>query len=164
MRLDKFSADEINSRVYLGDLDSSKHLPSYITHVISLLSEKPCLSPYEPKRKHLFISAQDDEDQDLLTVFGKCYVFIRNALKANKKNHVLIHCRAGRSRSATIATMYLMRIHRWTFDQAEQHLKQKRPIISINDGKYILKKDCYKNARVLLCRNISLKIKRTNAH
>ena len=135
MHLPDFSVTQIKTRVYLAGIKSSKNLSANITHVLSLLSEKPDLHPHESKRKHLYICAADNENQDLLSYFGVCYDFIHNALNENSTNEILIHCRAGRSRSATIAMMFLMRTYRWNYDQANQYLTKKRPIIKINKGR-----------------------------
>lgn len=125
-------------RIYLGDLDSLNILPPEVTHIISILSEKRSLPTRVTKRNHLFIAAGDNENQDLLSMFSKCYKFIQNALEENSTNEVLIHCRAGRSRSATIATMYLMRTYRWNYDEAKKYLLTRRPLVKINDGKNIV--------------------------
>lgn len=131
--------------LYLGDISSTKNLPSQVTHVITLLSEKPRLPPSDKERKHFFIAAGDRESQDLLSIFPACYKFIQKALAENSTNKVLIHCRAGRSRSPTIVIMYLMRAYQWNYEKAENYLKERRPIISINDGKNIVKRIYCKN-------------------
>jgi protein-tyrosine phosphatase len=147
-----FSADKIQPRVHLGGIDSFENLPSFITHVVSLLHKRPKLTDRSTV-KQLFIRAEDDENQDLSSTFGACYGFIRAALEENNTNQVLIHCRAGKSRSATIMMMYLIRTRQWTYHKAKQYLKRKRPVIKINRGKKILKRNCYKSERVLLCIN-----------
>jgi len=45
---------------------------------------------------------------------------------------ILIHCRAGISRSATICIAYLMYAGRLTLDEAHDYLKRRRPLISPN--------------------------------
>jgi len=45
---------------------------------------------------------------------------------------VLIHCRAGISRSATVCIAYLMYAGRLSLDQAHDYLKLRRPLISPN--------------------------------
>ena len=43
----------------------------------------------------------------------------------NKK--ILIHCRAGQQRSATLATMYLMKYHNMSAEKAKIFVREKRP-------------------------------------
>jgi len=47
---------------------------------------------------------------------------------------VLVHCLAGKSRSATIVIAYLMVVNNWTCDMAYKFLVAKRPVISPNLG------------------------------
>ncbi|KAK9500907.1 hypothetical protein O3M35_002072 [Rhynocoris fuscipes] len=50
--------------------------------------------------------------------------FIQKFEKMNKS--VYVHCKAGRTRSATLVACYLMSKHRWTVDQAVSFLQEKR--------------------------------------
>ncbi|XP_062845972.1 phosphatidylglycerophosphatase and protein-tyrosine phosphatase 1 [Trichomycterus rosablanca] len=47
---------------------------------------------------------------------------------------VYIHCKAGRSRSATVAAAYLIRIHCWTPDEACNMLSTVRPHVLIRSA------------------------------
>jgi len=47
-------------------------------------------------------------------------------------NSVYIHCTGGRGRSATIAWCVLMRIYRYTFENAMEHLKEQRPQLMLS--------------------------------
>jgi len=47
---------------------------------------------------------------------------------------VLVHCRAGVSRSASIVIAYLMKYHNLSFSQAQNYLRSRRPIINPNAG------------------------------
>jgi hypothetical protein len=145
MATNAFTANEIDPRVYLGDKKSSKNLPAFITHVISLRCKKPQLKPVGPSRKQMFIRARDKKHENLSSVFGICYDFIRTALEENQTNRILIHCRKGKSRSATIAMMYLMKRYDWSYRRAENNLTSIRPQTEINEGKTILIKYRYKN-------------------
>ena len=49
-----------------------------------------------------------------------------------REQKVLVHCKAGISRSATICLAYLMWYHKWTLEQAYDFLKAKRRLISPN--------------------------------
>ncbi|XP_060924322.1 phosphatidylglycerophosphatase and protein-tyrosine phosphatase 1 [Limanda limanda] len=44
---------------------------------------------------------------------------------------VYIHCKAGRSRSATLAAAYLIRLHRWTPEEAVRRLAAVRPHVLV---------------------------------
>ncbi|XP_077444143.1 phosphatidylglycerophosphatase and protein-tyrosine phosphatase 1 [Stigmatopora argus] len=47
---------------------------------------------------------------------------------------VYVHCKAGRSRSATLAAAYLIRLHCWTPEEACQKLASVRPHILVHAG------------------------------
>ncbi|KAG7483278.1 phosphatidylglycerophosphatase and protein-tyrosine phosphatase 1 [Solea senegalensis] len=49
----------------------------------------------------------------------------------DKGSSVYIHCKAGRSRSATMAAAYLIRLHCWTPEEACQKLASVRPHILV---------------------------------
>jgi len=47
---------------------------------------------------------------------------------------VYVHCKAGRSRSATLAAAYLIRLHSWTPEEACQKLASVRPHILVRSA------------------------------
>ncbi|XP_071393928.1 phosphatidylglycerophosphatase and protein-tyrosine phosphatase 1, partial [Centroberyx affinis] len=47
---------------------------------------------------------------------------------------VYVHCKAGRSRSATLAAAYLIRLHCWTPEEACQMLASVRPHILVRSA------------------------------
>lgn len=46
-----------------------------------------------------------------------------------KQNSVYVHCKAGKTRSATIAACYLMELHGWDVETAVAFMKEKRPVV-----------------------------------
>lgn len=46
---------------------------------------------------------------------------------------VYVHCKAGRTRSATIVACYLVKIHGWSPDKAVEFIQEKRPHIWLRD-------------------------------
>ena len=47
---------------------------------------------------------------------------------------ILIYCRAGQSRSATLCIAYFMKYHDMSYEEAFQYVKYRRPIIHPNMG------------------------------
>jgi atypical dual specificity phosphatase len=63
--------------------------------------------------------------EDLQT--GVKFLLQHNALKTS----VYVHCKAGRTRSATLVACYLIQRHRWSPEEAVEFIRQKRPHIKI---------------------------------
>lgn len=55
-------------------------------------------------------------------------------IKGAGKDNVLVHCRSGVSRSATLVIAYCMKVRGATVDQAYLYLKRKRPLVSPISG------------------------------
>nr|CAG4645210.1 EOG090X0GSS [Leptodora kindtii] len=58
---------------------------------------------------------------------------------------VYVHCKAGRSRSATMVGCYLMKKYKWTPDEAISHMKSKRPHILLDSLKMEALETFYRN-------------------
>ena len=82
---------------------------------------------------YLFIEGADREQTDLLSSFPRAIEFIRASL-ASPGGKVLVHCGAGRSRSATALLSYLMAESSWDYDTALALLKTKRSMVQPNKG------------------------------
>lgn len=77
----------------------------------------------------------EDSAQDapkLGRYLGDACDFIEDALQ--KKGIVLVHCMAGRSRSASIVIAYCMRVFGIGYDEALAKVKSVRPVIQPNTG------------------------------
>jgi len=51
-------------------------------------------------------------------------------------NSVYVHCKAGRTRSATLVGCYLMAVHQWTPEQAVKHMRDIRPHILLHNKQW----------------------------
>lgn len=78
------------------------------------------------------LSLRDHIDENIYVHFASMYLYLEIArLKGYK---VLIHCRAGISRSASFVLYYLMRKNRWSLTRALLFVQSKRPQVSPNQG------------------------------
>lgn len=76
------------------------------------------------------IRVYDDETTDLLKHWDKTFKYIAKARKQGSK--VLVHCKMGVSRSASVVIAYAMKAYNWEFERALKHVKAKRNCIKPN--------------------------------
>lgn len=78
------------------------------------------------------IPVVDDEEEDLLSHFPHCVSMIDHTRRSGKS--VLVHCRAGISRSASIVASYIIACNQIPRIQALEMIRQARKGIRPNDG------------------------------
>ncbi|XP_004079200.1 dual specificity protein phosphatase 12 [Oryzias latipes] len=127
----------VDPGVYIGtaaDLNDCQALAAAsVTHILSVESVDP--GPQIPATGNFirkWINALDEETTDLLSYLDACNIFIDEAVKGG--GATLVHCHAGRSRSATIVTAYLMKKHHLAFPEAYQRLKSVKQDVQVNRG------------------------------
>lgn len=103
---------------------------SGITHVVSCLEESRLATLELPGFRTLPIAARDGMDEDLGAAFPRLFAFADGAQDAK----LLVHCQAGVSRSATLATALLMKAEQRTFFDAFGRLRSKRREVLPNIG------------------------------
>lgn len=74
----------------------------------------------------------DDEKTDLLKHWDNTYKYISKARSDGSK--VLVHCKMGVSRSASVVIAYAMKAFNWDFQTALNHVKEKRSCIKPNSS------------------------------
>jgi protein-tyrosine phosphatase len=101
-----------------------------ITHVVSALdaSERPSLAFLDAGFETLFLSLRDGVGEDVSATFPAFFDFVAGARRA------LVHCEAGVSRSATLATAHVMRSARLRFYEAYLHVRARRAQVLPNVG------------------------------
>ncbi|XP_043990070.1 dual specificity protein phosphatase 12 [Gambusia affinis] len=127
----------VDAGVYIGtagDLNDREALDAAsVTHVLSVDSVDPGpLLPADGKLSRKWIDVLDEAASDLLSHMDACFDFIEEAVKAG--GAALVHCQAGRSRSATIVTAYLMKKHQLGFTEAYNKLKSLKQDVQVNSG------------------------------
>jgi protein-tyrosine phosphatase len=70
--------------------------------------------------KYLHIFVLDESEVGVKAFFHEAFDFIDDALNNNKGNKVLVHCAMGKSRSATIAIMFIMKKFKWPVGQVRK--------------------------------------------
>lgn len=126
---------EIIPKVYLGGLDSATNMQILqhlnITHIILAIG---AMQPHFPK-SFTYLSLHDAKDSanfDFSVYFDECAQFIENARMEG--GGVLVHCRAGISRSPTLIIAYLMKHLRIRYEDAVRMVTCKRAQALPNNG------------------------------
>ncbi|KAF2076490.1 hypothetical protein CYY_002230 [Polysphondylium violaceum] len=125
---------EIIPGVYLGGLDSANNLGILqalnITHVLLAIGD---LQPCFPKffKYYTIDDARDTPQYDLSIHFDQTNCFIE---QGRTTGGVLVHCRAGISRSSTLIISYLIKYHNLSYQKAFEFVQSKRPQVQPNSG------------------------------
>jgi protein-tyrosine phosphatase len=129
--------DKIKDYLYLGScksaLDVIHNKNLNITNILNLSG----YNLYAPKFKIHQIAIDDDVSFPINNYFNVTNEIINNVRKNNEK--ILVHCRAGHSRSPTIIIAYLMKYENMTFDEAYNYVNDIRHIAPNNGFIEILK-------------------------
>merc|ERR1711977_474680 len=95
------------------------------THIISLYHQNCAYFPSSFEYKHLTIENSAIHDTRLICAWVPVCSFIESAKICGGR--VLIHCEHGRSRSAVMAIMYIMKRDSCSYWKAESIVKRARP-------------------------------------
>jgi len=76
------------------------------------------------------VRVYDDEKTNLLKYWDDTFRYITRAKAEGSK--VLVHCKMGVSRSASVVIAYAMKAYQWEFQQALEHVKKRRSCIKPN--------------------------------
>ena len=125
---------EITPKLFLGNKSSpSVFLKKYPCSGILSLCKTKCLNDVVKGCAHYkFIDIKDEPTENILDHFDELFQYIDKVLDQNLK--VLIHCKGGFSRSATVVIAYLMHSQNLSLKTAHDIVKEKRPIIRPNIG------------------------------
>ncbi|KAM6989731.1 dual specificity protein phosphatase 12 [Tautogolabrus adspersus] len=127
----------VDPGLYIGtaaDLNDSQGLTdTAITHILSVDSVDSALSlPADRAFCKKWVNVLDEKTSDLLSHMDDCFFFIQKAVDGG--GAALVHCQAGRSRSAAIITAYLMKRYHLGFSEAYHRLKSVKQDVEVNSG------------------------------
>ncbi|NBP15694.1 dual specificity protein phosphatase family protein [bacterium] len=127
----RFEATKIFDNLFLGNIDSSYDYNELkrlgITHIVSVI--QGYVPPFPNDFEYLVINAMDDENTNIMEVFDDAVRFIEEGMENGK---VLVHCFAGRSRSATIVLAYIIKKFGMDVEKSLKFLKGCRDIVQPN--------------------------------
>lgn len=125
----KGEINEITPKLYLGNNQGAKQKEALIqlgiTHI--LVCGYYLHEYYPDDFTYKTVEIEDNVQENLLYHLLDCIDFI------NKATKVLVHCRAGISRSSSIVVGYLMLENKWAYIKARDFVMSKRDIINPNE-------------------------------
>ena len=134
-----YPSEIISSFLYLGDYTQATNTTVLselqITHIIDVSNENLSLeSSQQLKLKYCAVKVWDLESENIALHFKVTNKFIADCAKI-PNSRVLVHCRAGVSRSAAIIIAYLIWSRKFkTLRDAIAFVVLNRPMVSPNEG------------------------------
>lgn len=123
---------EIIPFLYLGNERDSSDLGLLrklgVSKVLNV--SRNCVNHFPEFFEYLNLPVEDRVYADISQHFGKALQFIEHA--RGEGCSVLVHCRAGISRSATVIMAYLIQYYQYSLEEAFDFIKLKHPYISPN--------------------------------
>ncbi|XP_023126848.1 dual specificity protein phosphatase 12 [Amphiprion ocellaris] len=121
----------IGTAADLNDIQALKN--AGVSHILSVDSADPGpLLPADGGFCRKWINVLDEATSDLLSHMDDCFLFLQEAVDGGRA--ALVHCQAGRSRSAAMVTAYLMKKHQLGFTEAYNRLKSVKQDVQVNSG------------------------------
>jgi len=134
VRLSTSLPTEIIPGLYMGCLDAASNTKLLhkrgVTHIIQLL--RNCDEGDAGEFSYLSIDVPDSPHVNILAYVPSTNRFITTALAQG--GGVLVHCRAGISRSAAVVIAFLMYQYRFSYLEAYNYVANTRPHIHPNGG------------------------------
>lgn len=127
---------EITPQLFLGNERNAKDLTwlrnKGITHIVNITQEVPNYFPTKFGYLNLKIDDTPSQADKLSKNLYQISLFIESVINSGGK--VLVHCRAGISRSASTVIYYLMKKYKVPYNEALKYVREKRWIVNPNPG------------------------------
>lgn len=102
-----------------------------ITHIVNTAADI-CENNFVGEFRYLTYYLKDTNNEDISVLFYRTLSWIHDAIQ--RQGRVLVHCREGVSRSATMVIAYLMWRFMMPFEAAHDAIRKARPICNPNTG------------------------------
>jgi protein-tyrosine phosphatase len=121
---------EKRKHIFLGNIQSRKCVvQEKIEWVIEILSKNEYGLPLPNDVRIYRYEFEDNRHIDISKWLEEILPIIHN-----ETGNGLIHCREGRSRSATILIAYIMKYYNKSYDDALEYVRSKRSVVKPNPG------------------------------
>ncbi|CAH1403900.1 unnamed protein product [Nezara viridula] len=125
--------DEVTSKQVRSKLEESLDVDLGEFKVCHILNVTREIDNFFPGMfDYLNIRVYDDEKTDLLKHWDNTFKYISKAKKDGSK--VLVHCKMGVSRSASVVIAYAMKAYSWDLKKALNYVQNKRQCIKPNSS------------------------------
>ena len=126
--------NQIEPNLWLGSYQSACNKSNLICLKIKniLIVGNRMKQKFPESFNYLQIPIDDDERENIFSLFPKLIKFIEASLAKNEG--ILVHCLGGVSRSATIVIAYMIKTKKWKMRRALKYVKEKRSCINPNKG------------------------------
>jgi protein-tyrosine phosphatase len=136
---DYYASEILDNFLFLGDYlnASSKDqlLALKITHVVDATNDELSKAvSNELNIQYLPVPVWDVETADISVHFSSVNEFIVSAQQTHEQPRVLIHCRAGWSRSPSLVLAYFLGVLKMPLKEAIVHVVKQRPMVCPNEG------------------------------
>ena len=133
------SASKIDNNIYLGSsINAANYKELKDIGIKCIINVTKAISNYYEDNEDEFdyyrISVEDIENESIINNLDLVYKYIDRQIKKNKK--ILIHCFAGRSRSAAVVLFYLIKKYNLNIKEAYDLILKKRHVVNINKSFY----------------------------
>jgi hypothetical protein len=102
-----------------------------ITGIVNCTED--CQCHHEPSIEYCRVSVRDEDFADIGIYLESATKFIHHHVDV-QQGAVVVHCRQGISRSASVVIAYLMRYHGMSLEEAYVLAKTRRPLVNPNPG------------------------------
>ena len=129
--------NQVDDNIFIGSEPAAANFELLkkfkISHIVNAAAE--IKNYFSQNIFYLNLFLHDDPTiykEDLFVVLEPAYRWIDAVIKRNPTKRILVHCRAGISRSASVVIYYLMRKYKCSYQEALKNLINKRAVVRPN--------------------------------